>query len=640
MRLAAVFSDHMVVQREQAIPVWGWAEAGTRVTVTLAGVSAEATAGADGRWQAMLPALPAGGPHTLTANALTVHDVLVGEVWICSGQSNMEWPFGSVNDAETEVAACTDDALRFFTVPKLAVTTAPDDVNATWVTSTPQNAPAFSAVGYFFARKLRAALGVPVGMLHTSWGGTVAEAWTSLEALAAEPATAELVDRYNREVNGDPADMEAFRAAYTAWERAEILTNPEDAGYPQGWADPATDTTAWPRMTLPTLWQNAGLNFNGVLWFRTAVDLPASWAGRPLTLRIGAVDKSDTTYFNNVRVGGLSIADDPNAWCTQREYTVPGELITTGKNVIAVRAFSNIYGGGLHGPAGFMSIAPADEPGAALSLASDWAYQIEHNFGLRPLTPAPPMPWGPDNANTPAALYHGMIAPLIPYALRGAIWYQGESNADRPEQYQKLFPAMIRDWRTRWGYDFGFYFVQLANFIAGSNRWPELREAQTMTLAVPHTGMAVITDIGEPRDIHPRNKQDVGLRLALAALHGTYGQDVTPSGPLFAGCAVEGDAVRVRFAYADGLVAHGALDGFVLAGTDRVFHPAQARIDGATVVVTAAAVPAPAAVRYAWEDDPPCPLYNAANLPASPFRSDDWPWGTTTMPDATAVAVG
>jgi sialate O-acetylesterase len=586
----------------------------------------------------VLPPLPAGGPHTLTANDLTVRDVLIGEVWVCSGQSNMEWTLANANDGEAEIAASTDDGLRFFTVPKVAAVDPAVDVVAHWVPSSPATAGVFSAVGYFFARKLRAALGVPVGMLSTSWGGTPVEAWTSLPALEAEPAAAELIARYRREMVDGDADAASYRDRYAAWEREEILSDPENTGFARGWADPATDTATWPRMTLPTSWQAAGLKFNGVLWFRTEVDVPAAWAGRPLTLRIGAVDKSDTTYVNNVRVGGLSITDDPNAWCTPREYPVPGALVRAGRNVIAVRAFSNIYNGGLTGPDSAMLLYPEGEPEAALPLAGAWAYQVEHNFGLRPLTPAPPQPWGAGNPWTPGSLYHGMIAPLVPFGIRGAIWYQGESNADRPEQYRTLFPAMIRDWRARWGADFPFYFVQLANYNA-NGRWPELREAQTMTLALPHTGMAVITDIGEALDIHPRNKQDVGLRLALAALHDAYGHDVVPSGPLFAGCTVEGDAVRVRFTHAGGLTARGPLDGFVLASTDRVFHPATACLDGDTVVVTSAAVPAPVAVRYAWEDNPPCPLCNAAGLPASPFRSDDWAWGTATMPQAAAAAV-
>jgi len=628
MKLARIFSEHMVLQQGRVFPVWGWADAGTAVTVRLAGQTAQVVAGTDGAWRVTLPALPAGGPHTLSVHGgsetLTVHDVLVGEVWICSGQSNMEWSVAVARDAEAETAASGDDALRMFTVPQRTALTPQATVDGTWAVASPATTGAFSAVGYFFARTLRQTLGVPVGMLHTSWGGTPAEAWTSLEALQAEPELAELVATFNAFAD-DPDPLARITAATEAWNAQQNMAIPAIADFASTWASPALDDTAWPLMSLPSSWQEAGVEHNGVLWFRLAVDVPASWAGKELTLGIGAVDKSEFTYFNGVQVGSLTHEHNPQSWCTPRRYTIPGNLVHAGRNLIAVRAFSHIYNAGLTGPANKMVLELPGE--ASISLAGAWRYQVEHDLG---------------NYRTPSAevgclqnlsstLYNAMLAPLVPYGVRGAIWYQGESNVGRAAQYRVLFPAMIRDWRARFGQgDISFLFVQLANFLARNeepvdSEWAELRETQTQTLALLNTGMAVIIDIGDADDIHPTNKQDVGYRLAQWALAQYYDQQVVASGPLFTNTVREGSAMRISFAYAQGLHAKGGpLTGFAVAGADRKFMWADAHIDGDTVLVSCAHVPVPVAVRYAWADNPVCNLYNAAGLPASPFRSDNW----------------
>ncbi|HOF88305.1 MAG TPA: sialate O-acetylesterase [Armatimonadota bacterium] len=643
LTLAALFSEGMVLQRERPLPIWGWAPPGARVAVALAGARAEATAGDDGRWRATLAPLPAGGPHTLTvtagAEALTVGDILVGEVWICSGQSNMEWPLSLARDAEAEIRAADDPGLRMFTVAKAAVYAPARDVQGAWQPCTPGTAGNFSAVGYFFARELRRRLGIPVGMINASWGGTVAEAWTSREALEADPALRGIADDYEAMMAGVDDVQAAYRTAYAAWERRALPEDAGNSGHPRGWADPATDAADWPTMALPGNWQDRGLRHHGVVWFRLELDLPAAWAGRDLDLHLAPIDKSDITYWNNVPVGGIDFREHPLAWCTPRAYTVPGALVTAGRNTLAVRVFSHMYASGMIGSAAQMRVKPVGAPEAdAIPLAGAWRYQVEQNFGLTQVSP-PPMPPGPGNPNSPYALHRGMIAPLVPYALRGAIWYQGESNADRGDQYRALFPAMIADWRRQWGQgDFPFYYVQLANYMAetpepGESRWAELREAQRLTLSCPNTGMAVIIDIGDAADIHPTNKQDVGLRLARWALAKDYGQEVVYSGPLYRAMRVEGGAIRLFFdpgapasSPAQRLMAQdGPPRAFQIAGADRRFVWADAVIDGDTVVVSSPRVPAPVAVRYGWANNPPCNLYNAAGLPAAPFRTDDWP---------------
>jgi sialate O-acetylesterase len=349
-------------------------------------------------------------------------------------------------------------------------------------------------------------------------------------------------------------------------------------------------------------------------------------------LKLGAIDDFDTTYFNGERVGSTG-PDTPNAWTAQRSYRVPGALVRAGRNTVAVRVFDRVGGGGFGG--GEMSLAPSGATSGGVALDGEWSYMEEATVPSRRIDYSrQPQPVGPANPNSPTVLYNAMLAPLFPFAIRGAVWYQGESNAGRAEQYRTLFPAMIRDWRAAWNLgDFPFYFVQLANWKSRpvdsiDSEWAELREAQTLTLrAAPNTGMAVTIDIGNPDDIHPRNKLDVGLRLARWALADTYGLKLEKSGPLYDSYKVEGDRVRVRFTHAGGLKTRdgAAPAGFYVAGADHKFVPAEARIEKGAVVVWSKEVPSPVAVRYAWGDNPAANLYNSEGLPASPFRTDDWP---------------
>ena len=484
VKLPAVLSDNMVLQQDIKVPIWGTADPGEEVTVSFAGQHVAAKADAQGKWTAYLEPLTAkgdGADLTIAGkNTITLKNVLVGEVWVASGQSNMELPVAVVRNAEAEIAAASYPSIRLFTVEKAVADHPLDDCKGAWAPCSPQNVGGFSAVAYFFGRELHRRLGVPVGLINTSWGGTPAESWTSRGTLVAHPN---------------------LKPAVGSW---DSLT----ADYPRALAEYQQKVKEWEQ---------------------AAADAKAKGEAEP---------------------------------------------------------------------------------------------------------EKPKEPTNPDSAWHPAYLYNAMIAPLLPYAIRGAIWYQGESNAGAAYLYRELFPAMIRDWRQSWQEgDFEFLFVQLANFMAvqpnpSDSAWAELREAQTMTLRLANTGMAVIIDIGDAVDIHPRNKQDVGYRLALWPLALVHGQKIEYSGPLYESMSVEGNKIRLRFTHVDGgLVVRsgGPLKGFAIAGEDRKFVWANAQIEGDTVVVWSDAVAAPVAARYAWADNPICNFYNRARLPASPFRTDQWP---------------
>lgn len=637
MKLSRLFSNHAVLQRELPIPVWGWCTPGARVRVTLAGQAGETFAADDGKFLVRLPPLQAGGPHVLTAvqiggEQVESADIWIGEVWLASGQSNMGWTLANCAEAVTAEIP----GIRMFSVPNAALPGRQSQANGEWSVATPEKAPGFSAVAFHFARRLHDELKIPVGILNSSWGGTRIEAWHSREALVQNPAARADLLRYEATCYGSSGDSpltinEGSDAAVFAAKLKGFKEDPGNKGFGLGWARLDFDDADWPTMQLPSTWQRHNLMFSGSLWFRREVVLPQKWAGKELRLRIGAVDKHDVTYFNGEQIGATGVDFEENFWNKPREYTVPARLVKSGKNVIAVRAFSFVYEGGLIGPADAMSVSPVDDSVSAIPLSGDWRYAIEHNFG-KAYVPQP-APYGPGNPNTPAILFDNMIAPLLPYALRGTIWYQGESNAENAAHYRDLMTGLIRDWRHAWGQgDFPFLIVQLANYMLTSmhqpeSKWARLRESQLQALNEPGAGMAVAIDVGEANDIHPRNKRDVGRRLAQWALHDTYGLAPVPSGPLYSGMTIEGDRIRIQFRHiGGGLVARGGvLKTFVIAGSDRTFAAADARVEGRSIVVSNPEIAAPVAVRYAWADNPDgCNLYNADGLPASPFRTDVW----------------
>ena len=639
MRLPAVIGDNMVVPRGRPIPIWGWTVPHASVKIRLGSNSVTTSADSKGAFKTSIPPMPAGGPHELVVEGPSQairKNILVGEVWVCSGQSNMQWPVQSSADPEKEIAAASFPEIRFFTVPNDAVLEPQTDVAAEWLACTPGSVADFSAVGYYFGRELHRLLGVPIGLINSSWGATRIEAWISRGSLMSDPVSRKEIEQYEDYLATPKAaeNLAAFLklpSDLNERERLSAIPDPGNQGFAKGWADPAFDDSEWPTMTIPQGWQQAGHNVSGVFWFRKRVDLPADWAGMDLTLRLGACDKHDTTYFNNEPIGATGWETE-SAWCSRRGYTVPGRLVRAGTNEIAVRVYSYIYQGGMIGPASSMRIGPAVDSGAAPKpLDGTWRYQMEHDFGF---VQSPPSPPGAGNPNSPHILYDSMIYPLLPYAVRGVIWYQGEGNCDRAFHYRTLQRLLICDWRKAWGSeDLHFLIVQLANYMPIQKEpcesvWAELREAQRMALSLPNTGMAVAIDIGDAVDIHPINKQEVGRRLARSALAGAYGQQVVFSGPMLLDSRIEGNAIRLRFdpcgaglASADG----GPLKGFAVAGDDCVFHWAHAQIEEDTLLVHAETVPNPVSVRYAWADNPVCNLINGDGLPASPFRTDDEP---------------
>ncbi len=641
MKLAAVFSDYMVLQRGISVPVWGSAKPGEEITVTFAGQAKAGRAGDDGRWEVRLEPLEVSvDPETLTIESgggerIEMADVLVGDVWLASGQSNMWWRVLESNDAEAETAAADHPLIRLFNVPQAIDHPPHADVDAAWAVCSPETVPEFSAVAYFFGRELQKSEGIPIGLINTSWGGTRVEAWISRDALMTDELCAQDVAGYERmlgslDESARQKDFDTFKENPTEWYRTHVAPDPGNEGYGRGWADPALDDGEWPEMEIPGYWQADGIESNGVVWFRRTVKVPAAWEGKDVVLHLGTCDKHDVTYFNNKEVGVTSWETE-NPWSVKREYRIPGELVRAGANTLAVRVYSYRNLGGLGGPAGEMRLVPEEGGEDAVELPGVWRYQIEHNFGTVNDRGGDPEPL--PNQNSPYCLYDNMIVPLVPFALRGVIWYQGESNAENAYRYRTRFPMLIENWRDAWGQgEFPFLFVQLANYTQHQKEpqdspWAELREAQTMTLSVPHTAMAVTIDIGDAMDIHPTNKQDVGKRLALAALGTVYGRDVVPSGPMYRSHTIEGASVRIEFDHVGGGLEAlgGALTGFTIAGSDRRFVWADAEIDGDTVLVSSSEVGEPAAVRCAWAANPDCNLYNRAGLPASPFRTDDWP---------------
>lgn len=626
VHLASPFGDHMVLQQGRPVPVWGTAAPGEKVTVAFAGQKASTTADANGQWRINLKKLKASStPRELVVTSVSQKskietrkftDVLVGEVWVCGGQSNMERQLGlragqkPIVGWEAAVAAADLPLIRQFYVPLRTADTPQVTTAGAWTVCSPATAPDFSAVGFFFARDVFRARGVPVGIIHSAYGGTPAEAWTSREGLAAFPEFIEQLDQA-KQAGVDPVQARAeFLAKLNAWFRAN---DPGSGDHP--WSAGGLDASGWETMNLPVLWEDAGHpDWDGVAWFHKTFDLPAGWAGRDLMLHLSAIDDDDTTWVNGTEVGTTTLYN------AQRSYRVPAAALKATGNEIAVRVLDTGGGGGIWEPHLRFELVPVDGSSAPMPLAGPW--RVKFSVPLAGL-PRPPQDLTAAKSNQPAVLYNAMIAPLVPYAIRGATFYQGENNASRAKQYRTLFPAMIADWRKQWGQgDFPFLFVQIAPF---QGQPPEIREAQLIAWHnTKNTAMTVTIDVGDAKDIHPADKGPVGARLALAARALAYGEKLEYSGPVYLKLTVADGRAVLRFTHrGGGLVAKdGPLTGFTLAGADGVFHPATAEIVADTVVVTSPAVAAPVAVRYGWANVASGNLFNAEGLPASPFRTD------------------
>jgi sialate O-acetylesterase len=537
-------------------------------------------------------------------------------------------------------AALGCSGLRLFTVVSSTAAAPVTDLRGEWRACDAENAAAFSAVAFHFGRELHRALGIPVGIVQAAVGGTPAEAWTPRGALRAEATLQPMVDALDRALN-DTALHEELAKKLAAWEAKNFYQDQANRGEKAGWA--RAGGGKWETMQIPQLWENAGLAIDGAVWFRREVTVPEAWLGGDLTLSLGAIDDFDVTYWNGERIGATG-AETPQYYAVPRHYKIPGRLVKAGRNVVAVRVFDHFGGGGFGGTPAQMTLRPATGDGAEapVPLAGTWSYKIERK--LKPIVAnwdTRPKLLGPDDPTSPTVLWNAMVAPLAGTPIAGVIWYQGESNVERAAQYRTLFPVMIRAWRGAWrDSKLPFLFVQLPNFEgpgpkppAGEGGWADLREAQALALREPRTAMAVTLDLGDPQDIHPREKQEVGRRLALAALKLVYGRDIIASGPTFAAAVRDGGAIKLRFTnVAGGLTTSDGAPprGFLIAGADRVWKAADARIEGAAVIVRNAEIAEPVAVRYGWGNDPTATLRSQADLPAAPFRTDDWATASVT----------
>jgi len=637
VQLPAIFSDNMVLQQKSTVPFWGTANPGKilKITTSWNNQTVQTTIGQDGNWKVDVPTPEYGGPFNITitdGTKLELRNVMIGEVWLCSGQSNMEMPlagWGRIMNYEKEIMEANYPDIRLLRVEKgVAFEPAKELIvkNKGWVACAPNTIAEFSSVAYFFGRNLYQDLHIPIGLIDASWGGTIAEAWTSAGSLKAMPDfQSSLATIAHKALHFKDLKAE-YKQDSATW---QALVAQKDKGFANEkavWAANNLDETDWKTIKVPGFWEESVLpDFDGVVWFRKTIEIPANWQNKTLTLSLDKIDDGDVTYFNGEEIGHTT------DYTASRVYTVPAHLVKAGKAVIAVRILDTGGGGGFYGEAASIKLSLSKDESVAL--AGTWFYKIGLNLNE---IPAIPRTW--NDPNQPTVLYNAMIHPIVPFTIKGAIWYQGESNAEKAYQYRELFPLMIKDWRTQWKSDFPFYFVQLANFMPelpqpAEAAWAELREAQLRTLHLDNTGMAVTIDIGDAKDIHPKNKQEVGRRLALIARADTYKENIAYSGPVYDSYRIEGNTIRITFKQAaEGLKTKNGetLKGFAIAGLDHKFHWANAVIEGNEIVVSCKEVEHPIAVRYAWASNPVCNLYNEAGLPASPFRTDDWP-GMTLM---------
>lgn len=618
VKLPLLFNDGMVLQRNKSIPVWGWASANEKVEIHFKKQIVKTKADKDGNWTVNLKAEKAGGPFELVVkgnNTITLKNILVGEVWICSGQSNMEFTVKQAMNAEQEIDNADFPLIRQFLVEKDMSSTPKEDLkSAKWEVCNPITVGNFTAVGYFFAKKLYNELKVPIGIINTSWGGTCSETWTSREAFENSDEFKDIIARVPK------ADMDSLaeNQRKAIIERIESIQGSKIKVHadPQ-FREPAFDDSNWPKMQIPSLWENQQLpNLDGVVWMRKSVIISKADAGKEASIELAKIDDQDVTYINGVEIGTTNKYDE------KRVYKVPAGVLKEGNNIIAVKVIDYSGGGGIWGYEADLKLTLQN---TVIPLSGAWKFNvIEVKTGISP-------------NDYPSLLYNAMINPLVPYAIQGVLWYQGEANVNRAEQYKKAFPLMIKDWRKKWNEgDFPFYFVQLSTFneFGGNSnigsKWAELREAQTYTLqTVANTGMAVTTDIGNAKDIHPTNKQDVGKRLAAIALNKVYDKKIVFSGPTYKSQEIKGNQIILTFDnIGSGLSTsdkNGILKGFEIAGADKVFHSAKAVIKNDKVILSSEKVPNPVAVHYGWaDDDTEINLFNKENFPASPFRTDEW----------------
>lgn len=598
LTVGKLFSDHMVLQQGIPMPVWGRAKAGEKITISINNKVVSTITGADEKWMAKLPVMAYGGPYVLTIkstdHSINIKNVMIGEVWLASGQSNMNFTVGRpVAHMDEVVKSANEPMIREFTVP-LTVSKLPlsDLSGGVWKVCTPESVKNFSAVAYFFAKTLHSKMKVAVGIIHSSYSGTSIQSWMSNGTQKTDDGEdwgqLQILSDSIRKVRQRLIDTAAF-------------------GMRAGVQMPEYNDANWEEVTYPVEVTRIGPAY-GFVWFRKTITLPENALGKTFKLNLGKLAESDVTWFNGTEVGRSKMEDSS-------VYIIPANLIKAGKNVIAVRLVSQ-WGNGRLGHPEDQSFLISTDKELTLSLGGNWRYNTEIEPKIITTTR--------EYQNMPSALFNAMINPIIPYGIKGFLWYQGEGNANDFSRYQYLQPELFNDWRKRWGSSrIPFLFVQLPN-LKGAESWPQMREAQVFSLNYPNTGMAVTIDVGDPYDVHPHNKQPVGYRLALLAENVAYHQNVVAHGPIYQSHRISGNIVHLQFKPSKSklVLKEGTISGFEVAGEDNQFYPAQASLQDGEIILSSARVSTPKIARYAWSASPEVSLYNAAGLPAAPFRTD------------------
>lgn len=616
--VSKLYSDHMVIQRNQPIVVWGWADVNAAIKISFNNLEYTSIANDNGEWKLTLPLMEEGGPYEMIISSndemIVINDILIGDIWICSGQSNMEWIVANSNNAEAEIQSSTDNKLRQFDIPNTSSETPQNDLSGgDWKISNPQNTGGFSATAYFFAKELRKHIDVPIGLINSSWGGSRIETWMSSNSLGIEDQR-QLMEEVEHQADADyQLRLEKFSKMFPGISDVDLGMNADQPS----WAAAELDESDWKNIVVPGYWEDFGYDgLDGIGWYRLTFYLTPNEAQGEYELGLGKIDDSDITWINGIKVGEMT-----QAWDQPRVYKIPANVLKEGKNVLCIRVDDTGGAGGIWGDVSSVYLK-------SLTLVKPLAGNWKFNIGAVKKT---------DIAvnQIPTLLFNSMIYPILNFPIKGVIWYQGESNAsfvDAPK-YSKLFINMINDWRALWHVgDFPFLFVQIANYLQPVNQpsessWAILRESQTDALSIPNTGQAVIIDIGNANDIHPRNKQDVGLRLSLAARKIAYGENIVFSGPTYKNSKIKKGKMIITFDnVGSGLVVkdkYGYVKGFAIAGADKKFVWAKALIENNKIIVWNDKVKNPKYVRYAWADNPDdANLYNVEDLPACPFRTD------------------
>jgi len=609
------FSDNMVLQRNTKIPIWGWASANESIQINFYNQTKSTIADSLGNWKILLDSVSVFGPFTLEVigtNKIVISNILVGDVWLCSGQSNMEWTVGQSNNAKIEIQNAANDQIRHVKFEhQISSVPLNNCKTGNWEICSPKTVGNFTAAGYFFAKHIFEKIKVPIGLINSSWGGTNIETWISRSGFESSPEFKEMIQKI------PIVNLDSFaKINLQKWSpRIEAIQgNRLNNLKTNEFQLLHFDDFSWPFMKLPNQWESQKIgDLDGIVWFRKTITLTEQDIENEAFLELAMIDDEDITYVNGLKIGETKVWNEP------RKYKIPKGILMKGENCIAVKVTDNGGGGGIYGDTSTLQLNFGKY---TKSLSGNWKFQIES------------IKQSVSENSFPSLCYNAMIEPIIPFAIKGALWYQGESNAGRAAQYNLSFPLLIEDWRKKWQNDFPFYFVQLATFYASGNSndgcsWAELREAQTNTLKVPNTGMVVTTDIGIPNDIHPTNKQDVGKRLAALALNKTYNYSVVASGPSFKSMQIIDNQIEITFENTgSGLMTvdkYGYIKGFEIAGADQKFYFAKAYIKNNKVVIQRDQVPKPIAVNFGWMGDATdCNLFNMEGFPAVPFRTHDW----------------